>query len=305
MSSAALAGLLALAAAVLFGVGTALQSSAARAGYCGLGWSLVTRLVASPRWLAGTVVIMLGVVAHILALRFGPLVLVQPLALSGLAFALPIEAAMGTRRVAGRTVIASLEVVGGLGLLVIVAGAPSADHAVPFSVAVAVLSPILICCAMVGIWLRDGTTPDNRWRALCLGTAAGASLGVSSVLARQAALDLSTHGIAVLWTPATAGFVLFGLMGVVLSQTAIGSGQLSWSLPAQDVTALLTSIGMGAALLGEVPHLGPLAICVDALVLAGLTHGLSTLSRRSHQHTVTAADADAGSAAVDSQLPFR
>ena len=89
-----LAVALALLAALLLAVGSVAQRRAAslvpddEAG--GLG--LLRRLVRSPTWWAGSVGDVGGFVAQAAALGFGSLLLVQPLVVTTLLFALPLEA---------------------------------------------------------------------------------------------------------------------------------------------------------------------------------------------------------------------
>nr|WP_238342138.1 DMT family transporter [Actinopolymorpha rutila] len=271
---------LALGASILFGVGTALQSSVAKAGGSTLQWGLVRRLATNRRWLTGTVCVDVGVFAHIAALRFGPLALVQPLALAGLLFALPLEALMGERRLSAAQLVAAAEVVAGLAVIVVADHASRSRPEAPPWLTMVVVAPIVTACACVGIYLRDGGVHDPRWRALTLGITAGTCLGVSSVFVRQTLLEVDATGATALWSPSAATFAITGLMGVLLSQAALASGRLSWSLPAQDLTALLSSITLGAVLLGEMPHFGAGVAAVDALALIALGHGLGTLAQR-------------------------
>jgi hypothetical protein len=63
------------------------------------GWRLLVHLVRRPRWVLGMVAMLLGAGLHLLALRSVPLVLVQPLGVSAVLFALPLAAALRGYRV--------------------------------------------------------------------------------------------------------------------------------------------------------------------------------------------------------------
>jgi len=63
------------------------------------GRRLLSHLIRRPRWVCGMVAMLLGGGLHLLALQSGPLVLVQPLGVSAVVFALPLAAALRRYRV--------------------------------------------------------------------------------------------------------------------------------------------------------------------------------------------------------------
>src|SRR5205807_8952991 len=78
--------------------------------------SLLVHLVRQPAWVGGVVADVLGYVLQFLALDRGSLVLVQPLLVSGLLFALPLGAALSRRRLRRRDWLGSAALVVGLSL---------------------------------------------------------------------------------------------------------------------------------------------------------------------------------------------
>jgi hypothetical protein len=113
-------------------------------------------------------------------------------------------------------------------------------------------------------------------QARFLGAAAGASCGLSAVLMRAVQV-LQVHSVLdplrLLGVVAALGT---GFLGLVLTQAAFARGRVTASLPTQDLAALLVSIGAGAALVGEVPGLGP-------WTTAGAAAGLLLAARGSRQ----------------------
>ena len=108
---------LALAAALLFSLGTVLQAQvasqasedeAASAGF-------LIQLARKPRWLAGIAAAGLGFVAQAAALAVGRLVVVQPLLASAVVFALPLNAKLGGRKPSRQQLLAAVAVTVGLG----------------------------------------------------------------------------------------------------------------------------------------------------------------------------------------------
>ena len=92
---------LALASAGLFAVGSAVQHQAALAlPLAATGpVRLVLQLARRPGWLLSNLSIIAGVVLHGVALSLGALVVVQPLLVTGLLFAMPISARLHRTRV--------------------------------------------------------------------------------------------------------------------------------------------------------------------------------------------------------------
>ena len=96
----ALAVALAVLAAALFAVAAAVQqrSAAAVADDRGRGPKLVLTLVRQPLWWVGTLADVGGYAAQAAALGLGSLLLVQPLLVTSLLFALPLGAWLAGRR---------------------------------------------------------------------------------------------------------------------------------------------------------------------------------------------------------------
>jgi len=96
--------LAALSAAALFAAATALQHrSAGLVTAAGTERSagltrFISKTLCHPLWVVGTVAGIAGVALHAIALRDGPLTLVQPLLVTGVIFALPLRRLLEHRR---------------------------------------------------------------------------------------------------------------------------------------------------------------------------------------------------------------
>ncbi len=93
---------LALGAAALFAVGAVAQQQAAADNATAGGFGLILRLVRSPRWLAATFGNMLGYALQACALAAGSLLVVQPILVTTLVFALPLGARWNARPITRR-----------------------------------------------------------------------------------------------------------------------------------------------------------------------------------------------------------
>ena len=88
----------ALSSAVCYAIAAVLQQrEASRHDIHGL--KLILSLLRRPRWWMAVTSTLAGASLHVVALKFGPLTLVQPLGVSALVMALPLGAWFGNRRV--------------------------------------------------------------------------------------------------------------------------------------------------------------------------------------------------------------
>ncbi|UYP17282.1 DMT family transporter [Rhodococcus sp. Z13] len=245
MTGTAVAVLCALAAAVFIAVGSvAQQTSAAAVPDSG---DLVGSLLRSPRWWAGILGDGGSYILQVIALTFGSVLLVQPLLVTSLLFALPIAAATGGRRVDRSTWLLAGALCAALAIFLLVGNpsegrgdAAAARWALPLGAVLAVAA------AAVALALAS-----PRLRALAFGTAAGILYGVTSAFTKHVT-DLAEHGIPqLLGSWQTWTLVAAGAAAIYLQQRAFQAGSLTASLPALTVGEPLAAIVLGMTVLGE------------------------------------------------------
>ena len=246
---------------------------------------LLVRLLRHPAWLAGTACDVAAYVLQFVALGHGPIVVVQPLLVCGLLFALPIGAAWAGRRLARADWAAALMVCAGLAVFLAVADpAPGRSNTGPggwlaLLVAVTVASGVLVAV---------GVGPDARRKAACLAAAAGVIYGAAAALTKTTShllarglLPLLTH-----WQPYV--LVVFGVGGMLLAQSAFQAGALDLSLPTMTVVDPVVSIAIGASLFGEAISSGPLAVTAEVVALVVMSVGVVLLARAEAETPVRA-----------------
>jgi len=107
----------ALGAACCFALAAVVQHGAARdTGEKLLSLRLLLALARNPRWLAGVALGVLSFAVQVLALAFGPLALVQPLAATDVLFALPMIAVLHRYRLTRGDWLGAGAVAGGIAL---------------------------------------------------------------------------------------------------------------------------------------------------------------------------------------------
>lgn len=247
MSQTFAAAVCALIAALLFACASVAQQSAA--AKVPEGDALMSTLLRSPRWWAGVVGDGGGYLMQVAALSLGSVLLVQPLLVSALLFALPLSAKLGAHRLSRRTWLLAVGLTLSLAVFLVVGDptegnidAPLEKWAVPIAVVVAV---VIVC---VGIGLAPIAA---GWRALALGAASGICYGVAVAFTKYV-VELFAHGIGAIVTSWQAwGLLVAGVVGVYLQQRAFQVGPLSASLPALTIGEPIAAVFLGITVLDE------------------------------------------------------
>jgi drug/metabolite transporter (DMT)-like permease len=271
--SAALSTGVSAGAAVLAGLDIAsaavLQQRAASRRPSGERFSprLIVRLFHDRGWLLGLGLSVVSYGFQALALAFGPLVLVQPLVVSELLFAIPVSAHLRGLRLGGREWLAAAAVVTGLTLGLVSASPGKGQPIQPIGrwLPALVVLGALTAGALLAFRLVRGPA-----RASALGLAGALVSGLQTALF-AASLHLLAHrgwGTFTRWEP--YGLIAASLLGGFLIQNAFQAGPLAASSPVVDSTLPLVAIGLGVLVFGE-------RVNTSALALAGGCAGLALL----------------------------
>lgn len=278
-----LAVLLALASALTVGLSTSLQHRAAHEAPVEVGGSagLIAHLLRRRSWWLGQALGFLALVFHASALGFGPIALVQPIAIMGMVFAPPIRAAMSRTWLPRPEAVAVVATFAGL-LAFLVATAPEESVVTTGSGTYAIVAGLAaVSAVLVGL---AGRTDDSGARGFLLGCAAGLLFGSVAVCLKIAIHDVGDHGIAgTLATPAPYAVVAMGLAGITINQLAYRSARLSASMPALNIVNVLVALVIGYVVFEEVPRHTPLALVVEVAAAAVIGWGLFRLARYEEQ----------------------
>ncbi|MEE2034374.1 DMT family transporter [Rhodococcus chondri] len=257
----------ALAAAVLFaGGGVAQQRSAAAVP---TSQSLLGSLVRSPRWWMGVLGDGGGYLLQVAALALGAVLVVQPLLVSSLLFALPMSAALTGQRITRRTWLLALALCAALVVFLVVGDptereldAAARQWALP-------LGLILGLTAVTVLTAAAGSRPH----------AAGILFGVTVAFTKHVT-DLFTHGVvAVLGSWQTWALLVAGITGAYLQQRAFQAGPLAASLPALTIGEPLAAVFLCMTVLGERLQVHGLGLVVVAAAVAVMLTTTVALSR--------------------------
>jgi drug/metabolite transporter (DMT)-like permease len=282
-----LAAALALLAAALFAVASAAQQRAAAEvpddDARGLG--LMRTLVRRPLWWVGTIGDGGGFVVQAAALGLGSLLLVQPLLVTTLLFALPLSA-----RWAGRTLSRSdktwaVVLVAALAVFVVV-GEPTAgaDRAsVERWLPAAVVIGVVFAACAVGAAARRGTV-----RAVLLAVCTALMYGATAALIKGTVSLLDDGVLAVVTAWETYGLVLVVLVGTLIQQSAFQAGALGASLPIVTVGEPVVAVVLGIAVLDEQVQSSGAEWVLIGVLAAVMVVATAALARSSAEVTPTA-----------------
>jgi hypothetical protein len=274
----------ALGSAVCFGTTGALQHTAAMrvAARPALRPSLLVDLARQPIWLLSLLANIGGSALQLLALSSGPLVLVQPLLVSGLVFAVLIRGLMMRRPPVGAVLLGTGLCAAGLAVFLLLAG-PSGGvtflsfrQALPLGVGLAALLAILL-----GVASRFG----GEIRTFALAGGAGVLYGVTAGVAKIALGLAQNDGIvALLQSWPLYAVVVIGPAGFLLNQNAYQSDRsMAPALAVITVTDPLVGIGVGVLWLDENLRQGVLPVIGQVIAMAALVVGVWLLAHGAPQ----------------------
>lgn len=279
-----MAAFLALLSAVFFALAAALQQrgqfTLARRGQAVEGPAGLVRLLAVPVWLLGTLILGLGYATQGGALDRGRLVVVQPLLVTTIVWALPLGHWLSRQNVVRRQVLGAGVVVIGLTLFVLV-GDPDdgVDNASTRGYVVAVLAISAVVGALL-LWLRSKRAAALR--AAVLGVCAGLYFGLSATFTKPVLDDLhvSLGEAAGDWR--TWALLGFGFIAFLIQQLSLATGQLAPAIAAVSVSNPAVSVVLGILLYDERLTRPPWHVLVASVALLAALAGavIITLATR-------------------------
>ncbi|WP_107482084.1 hypothetical protein [Streptomyces sp. JHA26] len=269
MSAALIAVLLSLVSAVAYAAAAVAQERlAARSSGAG-----ALRMLGNGAWWWSVALNASAALLHVVALRYGPLTVVQPLGALTLVAAVPLGARLAGRRVSAVEWRGTGLTLLGLGALLLAASGPAPDDVLSVPEALTVSGAT---AALIGLLSRPGARPGLRHA-----TASGTASGVASALTQTVTvavtdrsgplLDVQVIGVAVLVAAFAAG-------GLLLSQTAYRGG-LGAPLAVVTLANPAAAAVIGVSLLGERLRGGPAGVLLALTGAALAGWGVVQLSR--------------------------
>jgi drug/metabolite transporter (DMT)-like permease len=268
---------LALVAAFLFALGLVLQEKAAATLPAeAVGKGFLVRLARQPVWLLGLAAQGLGFVAQAIALGIGRMVIVQPLLVASIVFALPLGRLLEGRRIRREEWLGAALVTAGLGALLLVSKpAQGSDDASLLSWAVIGGATLGLAVALFA--LARGRAPAMR--AGLLGAAGGILFGLAAALTKTT-VSLLDDGLGAVF----GDWHVYALAGISiaafwLEQAALQTGALAAAVATTMAFDPLSSLVFGIVLFDEALHESAVGYVLSAIALATALAGLVLLAR--------------------------
>jgi hypothetical protein len=243
-------------------------------------------LVREPLWLTAVAANLAGFALQVVALDFGSLVLVQPLLVCDLVFAVLIARCMAWRENAGSGA-GTLAVFGGVaaatagvaGFLAV--GRPSGGHS---DVSFGVLVPLAIGLVVVAGGCLAVASRNESLRPLALALACGASYGVAAFLVKLVTSEFGGGPAAVFTNWPVYVLAVIGPAGYILNQDAFQRGRFLAPVLAIITTAdPVISIGLGVLWLGVRLRSSPAEIFGQVASLLLMVTGIVITARHAPQ----------------------
>jgi drug/metabolite transporter (DMT)-like permease len=268
-----------LVAALLAGAGFVLQQHAAEQAPKSyfLRLRLITTLLHRPRWIIGVAVMAVGQLLSAWAIGHVALALAEPLLTSSLIFALALAVPLSGQRLRAAEVAGAVLLSGGVAALSVArtAGAPAESFgsfaAWPAAAGIA---------AVASGFLLAGMRRRGQQRATLTGVAAGLLFGVADALTRRTMEIMGALPVTALLT----GWPLYCLVaasmaGFWLMESSFNAAPLHASLPAITAAEPVAGILLGVVVFGDVVHLSPGMLALQAAGIVALVAGVILVAR--------------------------
>jgi hypothetical protein len=205
----------------------------------------VLRLLASAGWWASVGLNASAALLHVVALKYGPLTVVQPLGALTLVAAVPMGARMAGRKVSAVEWRGTALTLAGLAALLVAASGSAPEQVLSLTEAVAVAGTT---AALIGMLSWPGARPGLRHA-----TASGFASGVASALTQTVTVAATDRSGPMLSPQVVVVAVLvaaFAAGGLLLSQTAYKGG-LGAPLAVLTLANPVAASVIGLTLLGQ------------------------------------------------------
>jgi drug/metabolite transporter (DMT)-like permease len=268
---------LAIVAAFLFALGLVLQEkSASTLPSKAVGAGFFVRLAHEPLWLLGGVAQAAGFAAQAWALGIGRMVVVQPLLILSIVFALPLGRLIEGRRIKRNEWIGAALVAIGLAVLLITAKTDAGSDDASFA-RWALAGGITGGIAVVLFLLAHGRSPSVR--GALLGSAGGTLFGFAAALTKTVVSDFDEGFVAVVTDWHLYAMIVISVAAFWLEQAALQTGALAAAVATTMAFDALSSLVFGIVIFDEALHETVFGYTVTGLSLAAALFGLVLIAR--------------------------
>ncbi|MGH3797017.1 MAG: DMT family transporter [Pseudonocardiaceae bacterium] len=242
-------------------------------------WELIHR----PVWVLGVVTVLVGLALQLVALAFGPLVLVQPLLVTGALFGAVFSALLAHRGVDRLIVLGSLACVAGLAAFLLLARPTGNSGQLPNGTALLPLAVVLSLLVAGCLVVAARFSGSIHVGALAMAT--GVFYGLTAGLMKVVTAQVRSGGLAEPFGhPVLYVVCAVGPMGFLLSQNTFQQGTLiAPALAVITIVDPLVGVAIGVSWLGEQVSNSPAILAGQAMAAVVLIGGVALLTHRATQ----------------------
>jgi drug/metabolite transporter (DMT)-like permease len=282
---------LAVVAAFLFALGLVLQEkSASTLPAEAVGKGFLVTLARQPLWLLGLAAQGAGFVAQAIALGIGRMVIVQPLLILSIVFALPLGRALEGRHIKRNEWIGAALVTGGLAALLITSKTDEGSDDASFA-RWALVGGAACGVAVALFVLATGRGPAVR--ASFLGIAGGVLFGLGAALTKTVVTDLDEGFVAVVSDWHLYALILVSIAAFWLEQAALQTGALAAAVSTTMSFDALSSLLFGIVIFDEALQETAFGYVLSGVSLGAAILGLVLIARAKESGTQAARPAPA------------
>lgn len=260
-----LPGALAVVSALLVAIGTLVRQRAS-----------TTRGGITRRWWLGVLIAAVGFGLQAAALGLGSLLLVQPLIVLSVLFALPMEARLDRRRLTVGEWKWGITLTLCIGAFVLVTRPSPGHHQASAAVLAGVIAVLLVLLSVLVVATRF---VSPHFRALLFGAASGVLTGVQSFLVKGLMEQLGRGLLEIFVHPEIYLILVVAAGAVVTQQLAFAAHDLQTSFPAMIVMEPAVAMVLGVLLLGERAQIGVIEGAIVAVLLVLMGYATVVLAR--------------------------
>jgi hypothetical protein len=245
-----------------------------------LGGSALLRLLRSPAWVLGTLLLGLAIVMQLGALALAPLIVVQPLGAVALVVTAILNSRLANIRLDHRSIRAIGACLVGIGIFVTVAAIFAVERPIQDRQLLTVLSLLVVALVALGAawwWFR------HRANAIFYIVAAGVLYGFVVTLSKIVINRIISGNFEGLTIVCGVAMLIAMLAGSYAVQLAHASGPPDLVIAGLTVVDPLVAVLIGVTVLGEAAETPPWAIMVFAGAGALAIWGVFQLARHHPQ----------------------
>lgn len=245
-------------------------------------YHLVRTLLASPRWLAGFTLLLVGLGFQVIALSLAPISVVQPLFLSGMVLLLVLSRIVLRERLSRSETAGVASVLVGVVLIGLSLSKSSDTVGISNHLGRILLAGIPTAVLAAVVFTVATRLPSRA--APLYGIAAGLVYGVASLGVKGVSTIVEQHGLGasiplVLGSPDLYLFAIFSGLGLLVFQTGLQRCRVSVLAPVSNVVSSAYLVAVGTAIFGEHLPSDPWRLGLRLAGFIGVGAGILGLAR--------------------------